>query len=80
MILMENEQPYRERYAKKNNKKNTSLYELRLKFGPLKCLHHLFYPNRAGFFSTRTIFTRARTKVKWSEVMLLVSPLGAFQD
>ena len=41
--------------------KNASLYELRLKFGPLKCLHYLFYPNRAYFFGTRTIFTRART-------------------
>ena len=31
-------------------KKTASLYELRLKFGPLKCLHYLFYPNRAVFF------------------------------
>ena len=43
------------------HEKTASLYELRLKFGPLKCLHYLFYPNRAYFFSTRTIFTRART-------------------
>ena len=42
-------------------KKTASLYELRLKFGQLKCLHFLFYPNRAIFFSTCTIFTRART-------------------
>ena len=35
----------------------------RLKLGPLKCLHYLFYPNRVDFFSTRTIFTRARTNL-----------------
>ena len=45
----------------KYTQKTASLYQLRLKFGPLKCLHFLFYPNRAYFFSTRTIFTRART-------------------
>ena len=39
----------------------SSLYELKLKLGPLKCLHYLFYPNRAVFFSTRTIFTGVRT-------------------
>ena len=31
-------------------KKTASLYELRLKFGPLTCLHYLFHPNRAVFF------------------------------
>ena len=42
-------------------KKTATLYELRFKFGQLKCLHYLFYLNRAVFFSTCTIFTRART-------------------
>ena len=41
--------------------KTASLYELRLNLGPLKCLQYLFYPNRAAFLGTRTIFTRART-------------------
>ena len=31
-------------------KKTASLYELRLKFSSLTCLHYLFYPNRAAFF------------------------------
>ena len=56
VILVENQQPFW-----KIHKKTASLYEWRLKFGPLKCLHYLFYANRAYFFSTRTIFTRART-------------------
>ena len=54
--IVENEQP-----SWNMHKKTAGLYELRLKFGPLKCLHYLFYPNRAYFFSTRTIFTRVRT-------------------
>ena len=52
MILVENEQP-----SWNILKKTASLYELRLKFGPLKCLHYFFYPNHAYFFSTRAIFT-----------------------
>ena len=56
VILVEKEQP-----SWNIRKTTTSLSELRLKFGPLKCLHYLFFPNRAYFFSTRTIFTRAQT-------------------
>ena len=47
-ILVKNEQP-----SWNIRQKTASLYELRLKFGPLKCLHYLFYPNRVYFFITR---------------------------
>ena len=56
VILVGNEPP-----SWNVRKKTASLYELRLNLGALKCLRYLFYPNRAAFLSTRTIFTRART-------------------